>query len=155
MYRALISLLLLGALSRALAAESSNIAAIRDELPSPDGKREIVVFYRLGGTNKKTIFTLHASVLNRAGPLPDNEMGNIFILDEDPDGASKGYARVFWKKDGRILVVFTPPVYVLNKASSVDGIEIEYREENGEANKAAQSTTTSVTPPAGQEARQP
>jgi len=147
MHRALIPFLFLVVLSSALAAEG-NIAAIRDELPSPDGKKEIFVFYRLGGTNEKLIFTLHASVLDKARPLPDNEMGNIFILDEDPERAPKGYARVSWKKDGRILVVFSPPVYVLKKASSVDGVEIEYREENGGANQSTEATTLARTPAA-------
>jgi len=97
------------------------INEVREELVSPDGTKKVVVFTRNCGAT--TGPNTQASILDKTERLPD-EAGTAFIID-------KGGAKVFWKKDGGILVILDSTARVFKKEPSVRGVAIEYREEKG------------------------
>lgn len=85
-------------------------------LPSPDGKRQIVLFSRDGGAT--TGFNTQATLLEKGQALP-NKGGNVFIIDQ-------GDATVSWKDDDSVLVIFDHEARVFKKELSVSGVTFEY-----------------------------
>ena len=98
--------------------ESVNNA--KQEIPSPDGTKKIVLFCRDAGAT--TGFNTQMSVLGVKEKLPDDGGGNVFIIDN-------GEAKVAWKEDGGILVFLDRQCRVFKKEVSVGGVIIEYREQ--------------------------
>jgi hypothetical protein len=138
-------------IAAAICSGADFVAAVRNDLPSPDGKKRIVVFYRLLAT--KPLLTLHGAVLFKGEEIPDGD-GNAFVFDttEAKEGDAD-YIKVTWKENGDILVIFGRRNRVLKKEISVRGVSIEYRELSDKANQSSEPTLSSVTPPAGQESR--
>lgn len=98
---------------------SECVNEVSEVLESPDGTKKIVLFSRNCGAT--TGSNTQASIIEMKQKLPDGG-GNAFIVD-------KGTAKVSWKKDGGVLVVFNRGVRVFKKEQTVSGIAFEYREE--------------------------
>ena len=92
-----------------------------EEVSSPDGKMKIVLFSRNCGAT--TGFNTQAMILNQNEKMPDDG-GNAFIIDN-------GAAKVAWKKEGGILVIFDRDVRIFKQEPSARGISIEYQNKNG------------------------
>ena len=91
---------------------------VRQDLSSPDGRKRMIQFCRDGGAT--TGFNTQLTILEKGENLPD-EAGNAFIADN-------GEARVSWKPDGGILVIYDHGTRFYKKELHVRGIQIEYRE---------------------------
>ncbi|HAB17917.1 MAG TPA: hypothetical protein PLX89_19160 [Verrucomicrobiota bacterium] len=117
MLRLLASLTVCLTLAGCLGSECVN--EVSEVLESPDGTKKIVVFSRNCGAT--TGFNTQASIIETKQKLPDAG-GNAFVVD-------KGTAKVSWKKDGGVAVVFDRGVRVFKKEPAVSGVAIEYREE--------------------------
>jgi hypothetical protein len=90
---------------------------VREELPSPDGTKKIVIFCR--NVDATTGLNTQASIIAKNAKLP-SEAGNTFIIDN-------GDAKVRWTNDDHLLVVFSPGTRIFRNEKSVYGVSIEYK----------------------------
>ncbi|MEZ5328014.1 MAG: hypothetical protein R3F19_23465 [Verrucomicrobiales bacterium] len=89
---------------------------VLEEIPSPDRSKKIVLFSRECGA---TIgINTQATLLNSNENLPD-ESGNVFIIDD-------GSAKVAWKDDSTVLVIFTGGPRNFKRETEVKGVRIQY-----------------------------
>ncbi len=101
---------------------------IISQLPSPDGKRKVVVFQRDCGAS--TGFSTQVSVLAANTPLP-NKGGNLFIADTDHDAAPSGpgggpSVKVVWENAQSIALTHHPRARVFEAETEVGGVQARY-----------------------------
>ena len=101
---------------------------IISEIPSPEGKRKVVVFQRDCGAT--TGFSTQASIVS-SNQMLENEGGNLFISDTNHGAAPSGPGggpglAVTWQSEDSVRMSFHPKARVFKQESAVGGASVSY-----------------------------
>lgn len=112
-------------------------------IPSPDGKKKVVVFQRDCGAT--TGFSTQAALLSSSEAL-SNKSGNVFASDTNHGAAPSGQGggpelQVAWRNANTVAISYHPAVRVFKAEPEVAGVRFTY--------SAVENAAQPSTPAAG------
>jgi hypothetical protein len=90
-------------------------------VPSPDGRREVVAYYRNCGASSRG--SIHLSILDTGAPVPQGR-GNVLVFSDTTSPSQSQSTTISWASPDSILIGYGVQAHVHSYATRVHGIGI-------------------------------
>jgi hypothetical protein len=89
--------------------------------------KKAIVFEKFGGATVNN--SIQVAVLDKQSELEDNDIGNVFVCDEDAQTVGLNSVKIKWLNENKLEIQYKKSLRVFRKIGKIDEVIIVYKAE--------------------------